>query len=279
MRFALLLGAANIIFPPSAGMAAGEHVWVAAVGFLLMGVGLQLLTLVALARVGGGLQRLTAPPGRHVSSVFAVVSFEMGVAPFSGNNPTALGLYTLVYFACVLFLSLNPGQLVERIGKWIAPLLLSALLVLGSAALFAPAGAIGALVFGIVMPPCYRTVVSLLGVFSLLVANQGLNQLISVSVPVLVALYPLAIVLVLLSLADRLWCQAPRVFLPVMAVPLLFGLMDGLNAASLSGWVPSVFSPMPLTAESLGRLLSVRLTLLLAAGFARLRGPEVLQAD
>ena len=423
MTFALFLGAGNIIFPPSAGMAAGEHLWVAAVGFLLTGVGLPLLTVVALARVGGGLQRLTAPLGRHAGGVFAVVvylaigplfatprtavvSFEMGVAPFSGNNPAALGLYTLVYFACVLFLSLNPGQLVDRIGKWIAPLLLSALLVLGGAAIFAPAGAIGssaasyqaapflqgflqgyltmdtlgALVFGIVIatairdrgvrnealitryaisagliaacglslvylslfylgatsqgiageaqngvqilstyvqhtfgvagslllavvitlaclttavglltacgeffsnlvPLSYRAVVVLLGLFSLLVANQGLNQLISVSVPVLVALYPLAIVLVLLSLADRCWCEAPRVFVPVMAVTLLFGLMDGLNAAGLSGWVPSAFSHMPLAAESLGWLLPVGLTLLLAAGFDRLRGPEILQAD
>lgn len=49
MTFALFLGAGNIIFPPSAGMAAGEHVWSAAFGFLLTGVGLPLLTVVALA--------------------------------------------------------------------------------------------------------------------------------------------------------------------------------------------------------------------------------------
>src|SRR5690606_14177200 len=54
MTFALFLGAGNIIFPASAGMASGEHVWKAALGFLLTGVGLPLLTVVALARVGGG---------------------------------------------------------------------------------------------------------------------------------------------------------------------------------------------------------------------------------
>jgi len=43
------------------------------------------------------------------------------MAPFSGSSDLALGLYTLVYFAAVLFLSLNPGQLVDRIGKWITP--------------------------------------------------------------------------------------------------------------------------------------------------------------
>src|SRR3990167_9527819 len=328
MTFALFLGAGNIIFPPSVGLAAGEQVWLAAAGFLLTGVGLPLLTVVALARVGGGLPRLTAPLGVKAGPLFAtprtaVVAFEMGMAPFSGSSDLALGLYTLVYFSAVLFLSLNPGQLVDRIGKWITPVLLSALLVLGGAALLVPAGAIGtttaayqsaplvqgflqgyltmdtlgALVFGIViatairdrgvsnealitryavsagmiaavglslvylalfylgatsqgiageaqngvqilsnyvqhtfgaagsvllavvitlaclttavglltacgeffsklLPLSYRSVVIALGVFSLLVANQGLTQLISVSVPVLVGLYPLAIVLV-----------------------------------------------------------------------------------
>lgn len=423
MTFALFLGAGNIIFPPSVGLAAGEQVWLAAAGFLLTGVGLPLLTVVALARVGGGLPRLTAPLGVKAGGLFAivvylaigplfatprtaVVAFEMGMAPFSGSSDLALGLYTLVYFAAVLFLSLNPGQLVDRIGKWITPVLLSALLVLGGAALLVPAGAIGtttvayqnaplvqgflqgyltmdtlgALVFGIViatairdrgvsnealitryavsagmiaavglslvylalfylgatsqgiageaqngvqilsnyvrhtfgaagsvllavvitlaclttavglltacgeffsklLPLSYRTVVIALGVFSLLVANQGLTQLISVSVPVLVGLYPLAIVLVALSLADRLWCQPRRVFVPVMAVTLVFGLFDGLNAAGLKSFVPAACSHLPLAAEGLGWLLPVALTLLLAAAFDRLRGTPQLQVE
>ncbi|MBU2253632.1 MAG: branched-chain amino acid transport system II carrier protein, partial [Gammaproteobacteria bacterium] len=157
MTFALFLGAGNIIFPPSAGMAAGENIGPAALGFLLTGVGLPLLTIVALARVGGGMALLTAPLGKRAGVLFAVavylaigplfatprtavVSFEMGVAPFSGNSSTSLLLYTLAYFAAVLFLSLNPGQLVDRIGKYITPVLLAALLVLGGAALLVPAG-------------------------------------------------------------------------------------------------------------------------------------------
>ena len=43
MTFALFLGAGNIIFPPSVGLAAGEFQWSAALGFLLTGVGLPLL--------------------------------------------------------------------------------------------------------------------------------------------------------------------------------------------------------------------------------------------
>lgn len=142
-------------------MAAGEFIWRAALGFLLTGVGLPLLTVVALARVGGRMDRLTAPLGKFAGTVLAVavylaigplfatprtavVSFEMGIAPFSGNSGMPLFIYTLVFFAAMLFLVLNPGQLVNRIGKFITPVLLAALLVLGGAAIFAPAGEVGA---------------------------------------------------------------------------------------------------------------------------------------
>jgi len=416
MTFALFLGAGNIIFPPSAGMAAGEFIWRAALGFLLTGVGLPLLTVVALARVGGGMDRLTAPLGKFAGTVLAVavylaigplfatprtavVSFEMGIAPFSGNSGMPLFIYTLVFFAAMLFLVLNPGQLVNRIGKFITPVLLAALLVLGGAAIFAPAGEVGAvnesyrgaplikgflegyltmdtlgaLVFGIViatairdrgvtepalvtrysmiagviaaiglslvylalfylgatsqgiaggaengvqilttyvqhtfgtpgslllavvitlaclttavglttacgeffsalLPVSYRSVVIVFALFSLLVANQGLTQLISVSVPVLVGLYPLAIVLVALSLLDRFWLSSSRVFVPVMAVTLVFVVVDGLAAAGLGSWVPALFTQLPLADQSMGWLVPVLVMLVLAVVTDRLLG-------
>jgi len=416
MTFALFLGAGNIIFPPSAGMAAGQSIWPAATGFLLTGVGLPLLTVVALARVGGGMDRLTAPLGRIAGTLLAVavylaigplfatprtavVSFEMGVAPFTGNSATPLLAYTLVFFAATLFLVLNPGQLVNRVGKFITPVLLAALLVLGGAALFAPAGEIGAtaesyrngpllkgflegyltmdtlgaLVFGIViatairdrgvsapalvtrysmiagaiaavglslvylalfylgatsqgiagdaqngvqilttyvqhtfgttgslllamvislaclttavgltaacgeffsslLPVGYRTVVVVFTLFSLVVANQGLTQLISVSVPVLVGLYPLAIMLVSLSLLDRFWLVQSRIFIPVMTVTLVFGVADGLSAAGFSDWVPELFTTLPLAAQSMGWLVPVLVTLVAAIVVDRVLG-------
>ncbi|WP_300656794.1 branched-chain amino acid transport system II carrier protein [Pseudomonas sp.] len=416
MTFALFLGAGNIIFPPSAGMAAGGNIGLAALGFLLTGVGLPLLTIVALARVGGGMALLTAPLGKRAGVLFAVavylaigplfatprtavVSFEMGIAPFTGNDGTPLLLYSLAYFAAVMFLSLNPGQLVERIGKYIAPVLLAALLVLGGAAFILPAGEIGqaaadyqaapfvqgflqgyltmdtlgALVFGIViatairdhgitdgklitrysviagliaaaglslvylalfylgatsqgiageaqngvqiltayvqhtfgtagslllavvitlaclttavglltacgeffsglLPVSYRVVVVSFGLFSLFVANQGLTQLISFSIPVLVGLYPLAIVLIALSLLDALWLSPRRVFVPVMAVTLIFGVVDGIGAAGFSQWLPALFSKLPLAGQSLGWLVPVLTTLLLVAVLDRCLG-------
>ena len=75
MTFALFLGAGNIIFPPMVGMAAGENLLGASAGFLLTGVGLPLLGVIALARVGGGLDTLTHPIGRIAGLVLAVAIY------------------------------------------------------------------------------------------------------------------------------------------------------------------------------------------------------------
>lgn len=161
MTFALFLGAGNIIFPPSVGLAAGEFQWSAALGFLLTGVGLPLLGVVALARVGGGLDTLTSPIGRAAGTLMglsiyltigpffatprtATVSFEVGMAPFTGNTPEALLMFTVGYFALVMVLSLFPGKLMDNIGKIITPALIVVLAVLGGAAVMAPAGSIAA---------------------------------------------------------------------------------------------------------------------------------------
>lgn len=157
MTFALFLGAGNIIFPPSVGLAAGEFQWSAAVGFLLTGVGLPLLGVVALALVGGGLDTLTQPIGKVAGTIMglaiyltigpffatprtATVSFEVGMAPFTGNTPGALLAFTVGYFLLVMILSLFPGKLMDNIGKIITPALLLVLAILGGAAFLAPAG-------------------------------------------------------------------------------------------------------------------------------------------
>ncbi|MEG2977756.1 MAG: branched-chain amino acid transport system II carrier protein, partial [Comamonas sp.] len=157
MTFALFLGAGNIIFPPMVGMAAGENLLGASAGFLLTGVGLPLLGVIALARVGGGLDTLTHPIGRIAGLVLAVaiyltigplfatprtatVSFEMGLAPFVGNTPGMLLAFTITYFVMVALLSLFPGKLMDNVGKIITPVLIVALAVLGGSAVLAPVG-------------------------------------------------------------------------------------------------------------------------------------------
>ena len=392
MTFALFLGAGNIIFPPMVGLESGPHLWWAVLGFLLTGVGLPVLAIVTLARVGGGLDMLTSPVGRVAGTAFGVaiyltigplfatprtatVSFEMGFAPFIGDGSAQLFGYTVVYFALATLIALFPGRLIDSVGKVLTPALLAALVVLGIAALVKPAGgadmlseayasaplsqgfvqgyltmdALAALVFGVVIVTAIRSrgvdngrlvmrytiaaaviagvclalvyvalmwlgatsgsvapdaetgvalltgyadyafgtmgrillgvvitlaclttaVVVVMGLFSMAVANQGLAQLISVSVPVLVGLYPVAITLMLLGLAWRLWRWPRRVFVPALAVATVFGVIDGLRAAGFDAWIPSWLSALPGASMGLGWTVPVLVVVLVAAAVDR----------
>ena len=147
MTFALFVGAGNIIFPPMVGLQAGEHVWTAAFGFLLTAVGLPVLTVIALAKVGGGVDSLSTPIGKvagvllatvcylAVGPLFATprtatVSFEVGIAPLTGDGAMPLFIYSLIYFAIVILVSLYPGKLLDTVGNFLAPLKIVALIVL-----------------------------------------------------------------------------------------------------------------------------------------------------
>ncbi len=95
-------------------------------------MGLPLLTVVALARVGGGMPALTAPLGQGAGTAMAVAvylvigplfatpraavaSFEIGISPFSGVGALALSAYTSVFFLVVWALVLFPGRLIDMV--------------------------------------------------------------------------------------------------------------------------------------------------------------------
>lgn len=157
MTFALFVGAGNIIFPPMVGLQSGEFVWTAAIGFLITGVGLPVLTVVALAKVGGGIEALSAPIGKSMGLLLAIVaylavgplfatprtatvSFKVGIAPLVGDTEIALLIYSAVYFLIVIGISLYPSKLLDSVGHILAPIKIVALAALGLAAICWPAG-------------------------------------------------------------------------------------------------------------------------------------------
>ncbi|WP_257346615.1 branched-chain amino acid transport system II carrier protein [Pseudalkalibacillus decolorationis] len=145
MMFALFLGAGNMIFPPSLGQSAGTNVWIAIIGFLLTGVGLPLLGVIAVGLTGGSIKELAGRVHPGFAIIFSTVmylaigpffgiprtgtvAYEIGVTPFLpdtlNENGIPLLVYTIVFFGITFWFSLNPTKLVDRIGKVLTPILL-----------------------------------------------------------------------------------------------------------------------------------------------------------
>ncbi len=163
MLFGMFFGAGNLIFPVSMGQMAGSHIWQAAAGFLITGVGLPLLGVAALGiSRESGLLGLGSRVGRGYGVFFtcalyltigpffaiprcASVSYTVGMEGIlSGKgHPLFLAAFSFIFFAAVLFFALRPGQIMTWIGKVLNPLFLVFLAVLVIRALTAPMGGIG----------------------------------------------------------------------------------------------------------------------------------------
>ncbi|KML07436.1 branched-chain amino acid transport system II carrier protein [Rossellomorea marisflavi] len=401
MLFALFFGAGNMIFPPFLGQQAGDHVWTAILGFLITGVGLPLLGVIAIAKSGGDLQSLAS----RVHPVFGVaftvilylaigpffgiprtgtVTYEISVLPFLPEGLTdsrmPMIIFSLIFFSLTAWLSLNPSKLVDRIGKILTPSLLIILAVLVVKSIVTPMGKLGtpmeayqdgplfkgfiegyltmdtiaALVFGIVvinsikdhgitskasisaitmkagviaatglalvylslsyigasgtdaigqqanggallaaaseellgsfgiivlglailfaclttsiglvsasaqyfsklLPIPYKALVFIISLFSMIISNIGLTQLISISVPVLIFIYPMAIVLIILSFFHNLFRGYRPVYITALTLTAFVSLFDGLKEAGIEVTaVRDWLAFLPLYAEGIG---------------------------
>lgn len=92
----------------------------------------------------------------------------------------------------------------------------------------------------------YKAFVIIFSVFTCVIANFGLSNIITYSVPVLMLLYPLAIVLILLAFLSPLFYHARFVYVAVMICTFLISIIDGLKALCDSleieyfGWLESI---------------------------------------
>ena len=149
MLFSLFFGAGNLIFPPFLGQNAGSAAIPAMIGLLVTAVVLPVLGVIVVAQFDG-LDKLSRNVGKRFSAIFtlliylsigpglgipraASVPFEMAVAPYLPEG-TDVGIwmvtYSFVFFLVALWLCLNPGKLVSRIGTFLTPSLLTLLCLL-----------------------------------------------------------------------------------------------------------------------------------------------------
>lgn len=162
MLFALFFGAGNLIFPVQLGQLAGSNVFSANLGFVITGVGLPVLGIMALAF--SGKSDLESLAGRvnplygifftvalylTIGPLFAIprtntVAYEIGIAPFVANQASHLPLilFTVVFFGLTLYFSLKSSKIVDIVGKVLTPILLVVIAILIIAAFVNPIGAI-----------------------------------------------------------------------------------------------------------------------------------------
>lgn len=387
MLFALFLGAGNIIFPPALGQLAGDNLLIAMIGFLITGVGLPLVAILAIANSNtgenGGLQSISSRVHPVFGIIFTMVvymaigpffgiprtstvSYEIGIVPFLSNGAVQsswpLFIFTIIFFAITVTFALNPAKLVDRIGKILTPALFTIIGALLIKSIFTPMGTIqeaqgeyitqpffrsfvegyltmdviAALVFGIIIinalkaegvtnkkaafkatliagfiaaigltfvyvslgyigatsvesigiqnnggailalasnvlygsagkmilaltiifaclttsiglisacaqyfEECfpklsYKTYVLIFAGFSAIIGNFGLTQLINISLPILMMIYPLAIVLMIMSFFDRLFNRRPIVYILALSFTASVSIFDGLKLTNIN---------------------------------------------
>ena len=143
--FAMFFGAGNLLFPPFLGLITGKSWLIGFSGFILADVGLSLLAILAIAKCSGEVGKIFSRAGHKLSIALgcaimicigpllaiprtAATTFEMGIQPIF-NNFNAV-IFSVIFFAITLLLTIKPSKVVDIIGSYLTPALLIALLVL-----------------------------------------------------------------------------------------------------------------------------------------------------
>ncbi|MEI3607262.1 branched-chain amino acid transport system II carrier protein [Pseudogracilibacillus sp. SE30717A] len=165
MLLSMFLGAGNIIFAPKLGQLAGTNTWIAMAGFLVTGVGLVLLAIISLAISGGTVEKLAGLVGKKFGIIFSVLLFltlgpiyviprttsvvyEVSILPsisiLGMNTSIFLFIFSVIFIALTVWLSMSPGKFVDRLGRIITPVFGGLLVILIAKSFITPMGAIGA---------------------------------------------------------------------------------------------------------------------------------------
>ena len=151
--FSMFFGAGNLIIPPLLGLQAGTSTVPAAVGFLVAGIGLPVLGIIAVALAGtvrelaGRVHPLFATV--FVAAVYLAIgpclaiprtsstAFEMlaPLIPAGISLETARLAFSVAFFALAYLLAMHPGRLTRLLGRVTGPALIALIVVVTGAAL------------------------------------------------------------------------------------------------------------------------------------------------
>ena len=157
--FAIFFGSGNLIFPPQVGLLSGQYVLWAIAGLAFTGILFPMMAVASVGNVGYGLEDMMkhVTPWWHylymglgiLAVIFGTiprcggVAFETGVQGIFGNLPGEVRIgFLLVFFGVSYYFAMNKSSVIDRIGKYLTPILLVTLLVIIVMAFITPISAI-----------------------------------------------------------------------------------------------------------------------------------------
>ena len=157
--FSMFFGAGNVVFPPYLGLEAGPQWLTGFATYFVADIGLALLGMFALLRVGSSeavLHRVGRVPAEILMCAIILCigpmvaiprtsasTYEMAIAPnISGVSPV---VFSVIFFALILALCIKESAVVDIVGKILTPLLLVGLFAIIIKGVVKPLGDIAAL--------------------------------------------------------------------------------------------------------------------------------------
>ena len=154
--FAMFFGAGNVIFPPYLGVEAGPDWLKGFSAYFIADIGLAMFAVFALLRAGSS-EAVTARLGKIPAAVLmsalilcigpmvaiprtAATTFEMAIVPNIGGVSSVV--FSILFFALILFLCIRQSAVVDIVGAVLTPLLLIGLAVIIVKGIAAPLGEI-----------------------------------------------------------------------------------------------------------------------------------------
>ncbi|SFU73510.1 branched-chain amino acid:cation transporter, LIVCS family [Clostridium sp. DSM 8431] len=155
--FSMFFGAGNLIFPGYLGYKLGSQFYIGMIGFVLTGVGLPLLAIIACSKGDGTFESLANKIGKKFSITFtaliflaigpllavprtAATTFEVAIHPFFPSIPS--WIIILIYFIINIFFVLRESSIIDTIGKFLTPALIVILVILIVKGFIMPIGSI-----------------------------------------------------------------------------------------------------------------------------------------
>ncbi len=156
--FSMFFGAGNLIFPPLLGQETGTSWVIGFLFFFIFDVGLAVVAILALINKGEyAIEGITGVMGKIPGGIIncitvlcigpllaiprtAATTFEIGVVPLAPNFSS--WIFSAIFFAVVLVLTIRPSKVVDIVGKFLTPILVIGLLAMIIKGVITPLGPI-----------------------------------------------------------------------------------------------------------------------------------------